>query len=257
MWPRIGGIARLKEGTATDLEEYVMERVGGTTTVMGQGDATILILVIRTTGNENIAGQALLHILHVALEPLGILGHVLIARQVGIKTKVVRVHAKIVAVVNTRTKIRKLIAKLAILENQVALPKAVAPIAQLDCTKIRLDKVHAKGAVLARSKLLRVKQVAMTACRDSILLEAQAFVQLVKQASSKMWQSNLLVKIAILVNFRHKRDKLGARNASRGNIRIVVPTNVKIAKRGSILTRKAKQAATTVCQENIMPTLEH
>ena len=70
--------------------------------------------------------------------------------------------------------------------NQVALPKAVAPIAQLDCTKIRLDKVHAKGAVLARSKLLRVKQVAMTACRDSILLEAQAFVQLVKQASSKM-----------------------------------------------------------------------
>ena len=62
MWPRIGGIARLKEGTATDLEEYVMERVGGTTTVMGQGDATILILVIRTTGNENIAGQALPYI---------------------------------------------------------------------------------------------------------------------------------------------------------------------------------------------------
>ena len=257
MFPRIGGIAPLKEVTATDLEEYVMEQVADTTTVMGQSDATILILAIRTTGNENTAGRTNLHIPHVALAQLGILGRVLIVRQVGIKTKMVRVHAKIVAVVNIRTKIQKLIANLVILENQVALPKAAAPIAQLDCTKIRLDKVHAKGAVLARSKLLRVKQVVMTACQDSILLEAQAFVQLVKQASSKMWQSNLLVKIAILVNFRHKRDKLGARNASRGNIRIVVPTNVKIAKRGSILTRKAKQAATTVCQENIMPTLEH
>ena len=120
-----------EEGTATDLEEYVMEQVADTTTVMGQSDATILILAIRTTGNENTAGRTNLHIPHVALAPLGILGRVLIVRQVGIKTKMV-IHAKIVAVVNIRTKIQKLIADLVILENQVALPKAAAPIAQLE-----------------------------------------------------------------------------------------------------------------------------